>query len=210
MKNWSFYNKAAEIIPFNLKGYNGKVSVYYGVNDDPIKVGFDSLPGIHFNINLCCGYPIIHARIDNYAGSGYRMFCGWVQIITSVYLDSRDSRKARSETFVSDDSAPAFQEIEFPFASYGYLPQLFDAPCLNLGNFAELRWTADTFLTTVPVRSRDEEISWLAGFRWGYLENDIPDEKPTLLPLEVTDGQIWNKHVAYLRKQYSNWRFKSA
>ena len=83
MNNWSFYDCAAELIPFNLKGYNGKVSVYYGVNDDPIKVGFNSLPGIPFDIQLSRGYPIIHARIETYAGSGYRMFCGWIQIVTS-------------------------------------------------------------------------------------------------------------------------------
>jgi hypothetical protein len=117
--------------------------------------------------------------------------------VTSVYLDSRDRKKARSETFVSADVAPSFHEADAPFSSYGYLPQLFDAPCLNLGNYVELSWTADTFLTTVPVRSRDEEISWLLGFRGGYVENDILDEKPTLLPLEVTDGQVWNKHLAY-------------
>jgi len=88
---------------------------------------------------LSRGYPIIHARIEAYAGSGYRMLCGWIQIVTSVYLDSHDNENAWSETFVSADIAPAFQEIEFPFASYGYLPQLFDAPCLNLGNHVELR-----------------------------------------------------------------------
>lgn len=207
--SWIFYDRVAKSIPFDLKGYNGEMSVYYGVNDDPMKVGFDSLPGLPFDINLSRGYPIVHARIENYEGSGYRMFCGWIQIVTSVYMDSHDKEKARSETFVSVDVAPAFQESDIPFASYGNLSQLFDAPCLNLGNYAELSWTADTFLTTVPVRSRDEEISWLLGFRWGYVENDIPDVKPALLPLEVTDEWIWNKHIAYLRKKYSSWRFKS-
>ena len=210
MCNWSFYESVTKVIPFNLKGYKGKVSVYYGVNDDPIRAGFDSLPQIGFDINLCRGYPIIHARIEDYEGSGYRMFCGWIQIVTSVYLDAGDNKKTRSETFVATDIAPAFEEAEMPFASYGYLPQLFDAPCLNLGDYAELRWTADTFLTTVPMRSRDEEISWLLGFRWGYIENDIPDEKPILLPLEITNEQIWNDHAAYLRQQYGQWRFKNA
>ena len=210
MNDWSFYNCAAELIPFKLKGYNGIVSVYYGVNNDPIRVGFDSLAGIHFDLQLSRGYPVIHARVENYEGSGYRMFCGWIQIVTSIYLDSHDHEKARSETFVSADIAPSIEESEIPFASYGYLPQLFDAPCRNLGNYAELRWTAHSFLTTVPLRSRDEEITCLAGFRWGHLETDVPDEKPALLPLEVTDGKAWNQHLAFLRQQYSHWRFKSA
>ncbi len=133
MNNWSFYDNVTALIPFNLKGKNGKVSVYYGVNDDPIKVGFDALPGIPFDINVSRGYPVINARIEDYAGSGYRMFCGWIQIVTSVYLDARDSQNTRSETFISADIAPCFAENDSPFATYGYLPQLFDAPCLQSG-----------------------------------------------------------------------------
>jgi hypothetical protein len=210
MDNWSFYDRATMLIPFNLKGYNGKVSVYYGVNDNPIKVGFDSLAGLNFDIDGCRGYPVMHALIESYEGSGYRTFCGWVQIVTNVYFDSHNREESRTETFVSMDVAPAFQESDIPFASYGNMPQLFDAPCLNLGKYAELRWTADTFLTSIPTRSRDEEVSWLLGFRWGYLEKDIPNEKPTLLPLEVTEPQVWNKHLPYLREQYRSWKFKNA
>jgi hypothetical protein len=208
MNNWSFYDRVAALVPFELKGYHGKVAIYYGVNDDPIEAGFDSIAGLNFDIQLCRGYPVIHARIEDYAGSGYRTFCGWIQIVTSVYLDSRDRQKARAKTFVSVDLAPAIQESDVPFAAYGNLPELFDAPCLNLGEAAELRWTADTFLTTVPARSREEEIAWLLGFRWGYVENDIPGEQPVLLPLEVTGAGAWNQHVDYLRKEYSRWRFK--
>jgi hypothetical protein len=210
MSTWAFYDKATALIPFTLKGYNGKVAVYYGVNDDPIRVGFDSLTGLNFDIDQCRGYPVIHARIESYDGSGYRMLCGWIQIVTSVYLDSHDRENAHEKTFVSIDVAPSLDEANIPFASFGISPQLFDAPCLNLGNYAELRWTADTFLTTMPIRSRNEEISRLLGFRWGYTETNIPDQAPRLLPLEVTDTQVWNSHVPFLQKQYSDWRFRSA
>ena len=158
MNSWSFYDSATAFIPFNLKGCNGTTSVFYGINDDPIRVGFDYLPNLPFDLNRSRGYPVVHARIEDYAGSGYRIFCGWIQIVTSIYLDSHDHEKARSETFVSVDIAPALEESDIPFAVYGYFPQLFDAPCCNLGRYAELQWTADSFLTTVPVRSRDEEI----------------------------------------------------
>jgi hypothetical protein len=210
MKNWSFYDLVTELIPFSLKGYSGKVAVYYATNDDPITVGYDSLPGIPFNISLSRGYPVIHARIEAFGGTGYRMFFGWIQIVTSVYRKSHDQKTASTKTFVSVDIAPAFQDSGIPFAAYGVLPQLFDAPCLNLGNNVELTWTADTFLTTVPMRSREEEIERLSGFRWGYSENDLPEERPKLLPLQVTDGQVWNQHLTCLRKEYSHWRFKNA
>jgi hypothetical protein len=130
--------------------------------------------------------------------------------VTSVYWDSHDPKIARSKTFVSADVAPAFEKAGIPFAAYGYLPQLFDSPCLNLGDAVELRWIADTFLTTAPMRSRDESISPLLGFRWGYTENDIPGEQPILLPLQVTDGESWNQYLPYLREQFSPWKFQTA
>jgi hypothetical protein len=210
MNNWSFYDSVTASIPFNLKGYNGNVAVYYGVNNDPLKVGFDSLPGLNFDINLSLGYPAMHAYIDGYEGTGYRTICGWIQIVTNTYLESHNGETAKTVTFVSVDVIPSLQELDFPFASFGNLPQLFDAPSLNLGKYAELRWTADTFLTTFPIRSKGEEVSWLLGFRWGYIESDVPDQKPVLLPLEVTDVQVWNSYLLFLREQYSSWRFKDA
>jgi hypothetical protein len=209
MDEWSWHDRTAASIPFTLKGRKGQVAVSYGMNDDPVKAGFDSLPGLNFDIDRCRGYPAMHARIESYEGSGYRTFCGWIQIVTNIYLDSHEPGQATPETFVSIDVAPAFQELKIPFASHGNLPQFFDAPCLNLGGYAELRWTADTFLTSIPTRSRDEEIAWLLGFRWGYTENDIPGESPTLLPLEVTDAQVWNQHLPFLREQYESWKFKA-
>jgi hypothetical protein len=201
--NSSYFEHPSQTIPFNLKGFDGEVSVYYGVNDEPRKTGFDALPSLPFDISLSRGYPVIHARIERYGGTGYRMFCGWIQIITSVFRNSQ----GRSETLIAADTAPAFNGENIPFAAYGYLPQLFDAPCLNLGGAAELHWMADTFLTTVPMRSKAEEISCLLGFQWGYIENDIPGEKPTQLPLKVTTGQAWNNHTPFLREQFSAWRF---
>jgi hypothetical protein len=210
MIDHAMHDQAAAKIPFLLRGYGGMACVYYGANEDPIKAGFDCLPELPFDINLSRGYPVILARIEAYAGSGYRTFCGWIQIVTSVYRDPDDGGRGRTETFVSGDVAPALDGLPVPFASYGNLPQLFDAPCLNLDSHAELIWTADTFLTTVPMRSRDEEIERLLGFRWGYVETNLPGEKPGLLPLQVTNGQTWNQHLPFLRSQYQYWRFKDA
>lgn len=206
--NMQFYDKPARVIPFRLRGYDGTVAVYYGQIDNPESIGFDSLPGLNFDIDLCQGYPMIHARIDNYKGSGYLAYCGWIQIVTSEYQDTHDTEKAQIKKIVAADVNPAYSDYDIPFALYGSLPQLFDAPCQNPGNSAELRWTADTFLTTAPMRSRNEQIAWLMGFRWGYIENDKPDHKPVLLPLEVTDEHVWNSYHSYLSENYPNWRFK--
>lgn len=211
MTTWSLYDKPSTFIPFNLAGHSGKVAVYYGKNDDPVKTGFDIIPRLNFDINLCRGFPVMHAKIKNYHGSGYRMSCGWIQIVTNEFFKSYDEKKGEREKLVSVDVAPSMQPFGIPFASFGYLPEFFDAPCHNLGAYTRLRWVADTFLTTVPMRSNKEEISWILGFRWGYIEYDKPEQKPTsLLPLKVTKKDVWNSHLPFLEKEYKRWRFKRA
>ena len=210
MAHWNLYDQVAASIPFTLRGYNGNVVVYYGVNDDPVKAGMDSIPGLNQVLDLTYGYPVIHARIQEYAGSGYRTFCGWLQIITSAYFDSQDGKLIQTNKVFSVDIAPTFGEADVPFFSSGFMPELFDAPCLNLGNHTELHWTADAFLVSIPIKSREEGITRLLGFRWGYRENNIPDQKPEPFPLEITDAQTWTDHLPFLQKQYPKWKFNTA
>jgi hypothetical protein len=208
MSAWPFYDRPAALILFSLDGYNGKIAVFYGSNDDPARVGYDFLAGVDFDTNVCCGYPLMHARIEQYQGTGIRTFFGWIQVVTNVRRRAHPPDKVKPETSVFSDTCPALSASDLPFAMFGCLPQMFDAPCHNLGDSAELCWTADTFLTTMPIRSRDEEIAWLAGFRWGYIETDIPGQKPTLLPLEVTGAQAWNDRLPFLQQEYTHWKFK--
>jgi hypothetical protein len=210
MNHWSLYDKVTELIPFSLGEFDGQAAVYYGVNDDPAKVGFDFLAGVDFDTSLCYGYPVIHARIERYAGTGIRTFLGWIQIVTSLYSSSHIWENAQTERFVSVDICPALSASDLPFYAFGSYPQLFDAPCHNLGEHAQLCWTADTFLTTIPIRSREESITRLLGFRWGYIETDVPDQQPILLPLEVTGPDAWNEHIPFMSKEYPTWRFQPA
>jgi hypothetical protein len=122
MNNWSFYDKPAGLIPFNLRGYNGKVAVYYGSNDDPQKVGYDFLVGANFDFKVCCGYPIVHARIEQFEGSGIRTFLGWIQIVTGVRLRRHDPEKHQTETSVSVDICPTLRESDLPYYSFGSPP----------------------------------------------------------------------------------------
>lgn len=206
------YPGAATRIPFSLNGRRGTVTVSYGRNEDPVQAGFDIIPGLGFDIALSRGYPAIQAVISDYQGSGYRTFCGWLQVVTATYYDSYDTRQAPADTSVSVDAAPSMQGLGSPFmVGFGNLPQFFDAPCKNLYQHAQVRWVADTFLTTVPMRSREEEIIRLLGFRWGYVEYDTPEQRPvSLLPLEVTEAQAWNALLLFLRKEFPKWRFGSA
>jgi hypothetical protein len=203
--------KTQQHIPFMLNDRRGSVAVSYGPNRDPVQAGFDALPGIRFDLALCLGYPVMQAQIERYAGSGYRTFCGWMQIVTRECYDREDAERASLHRSRSVDLAPSLSEAGIPWVVWGNLPSAFDAPCLNLGDNAELTWIADTFLTTVPLRSREEDIRWLLGFRWGYREYDPAMGKPVeLLPLQVTDGQAWNRHLDYLRQAFGDWQFGKA
>jgi hypothetical protein len=195
-------------LPFCLHGRQGQVAVYYGVNSDPVYAGFDALAGLGFDPALCAGYPAVHARIEAFEGTGYRALCGWIQIITSERYGADDPARQRPQRAVDVDLAPALEACAMPFCCVGYRPELFDAPCRNLGPSAELRWAAETFLVTVPARSRQEEIACLAGFRWGYTE--AMDQPVRVHPLVVTGAGAWNAHLPFLRATYAGWRFGEA
>lgn len=187
---------------------DGRVVVLYGRIEDPVDAGFDSLPGLGFDINLSKGYPMMHARIDAYEGSGYRTFCGWVQVITRKEYDSYEAEAELIKQSTSVDVPPPLLNLDFPFVAWGNLPQLFDAPCRNLHHHAKMEWVADTFLTTIPLRSRNEVIERLLGFRWGYTEYDASADKPVVVqPLVITGEREWNSHIRFLTTHYPGWRF---
>jgi len=202
---WSLYNEPAMVIPFKHYKHDGRIVIYYGGNEDPVKAGFDIIPDLNFDINLCRGFPVMHARVE-YSGFGYRQLFGWIQIVTDEYFQSGE--KGKVKRLSSTDVLPSMQDLSFPFASFGYLPEMFDSPCYNTGNYAKLRWVADTFLTTVPGRSIKEKISCITGFRWGYIEYADPKQNPpSILPLQTISKDVWNSHLSLLRKQFEKWKF---
>jgi hypothetical protein len=205
MNMWSLYDEPTMIIPFKHCKHDGRIVIYYGENEDPVKAGFDIIPNLKFDINLCRGFPVIHARIE-YSGLGYRQLYGWIQITTNEYY--RSGEKGKVKRLSSTDVVPSMQDLSFPFASFGNLPEMFDAPCYNIGNNAKLRWVADTFLTTVPRRSIEEKISYIKGFRWGYIEYANPRQNPpSILPLQTISKDVWNSYLSLLRKQFKKWKF---
>jgi hypothetical protein len=198
----------ATIIPFTLHGRSGKVAVTYGVTEDPVVSGFDVVPGVGANIAACRGYPTIEGVIESYEGSGYRELVGWVQIVTGKRYRTVDNSTAPAATDRSIDKFPSMMDIDIPFVSFGIFPKLFDAPCANLNGYARLQFVADSFLTTAPLRSRDEEIHRLLGIRWGYVEYEDPQRHPVSpIPVSVTGAEAWNEFVPFLRQKFPGWRF---
>ena len=136
-------------VPFEHSGRRGAVAVTYGVTEDPSVSGFDALPGMNFDLTQCRGYPAMRGVIDSYAGTGYRTLFGWIQIVTGV----RTASGKRADTNVSIDKLQAMQDIATPFRVHGQLAADIQCACRNLNGYDALHWTADTFLTTVPIRS---------------------------------------------------------
>jgi hypothetical protein len=90
MNDESFFSRPFAAIPFRLRVRAGRIAVFYRPNADPLWAGFDILAGLDFNLHLCRGYPVIYARIEDYAGSGYRAVCGWLQFMTRAEKDSHN------------------------------------------------------------------------------------------------------------------------
>jgi hypothetical protein len=180
-------------IPFHLRGYDGSVAVYYGVNRDPHLTGFDLL-NLSFDLALTIGYPTLRATID-YDGPGYRAYMGWVQLITN-----RDPATGAAEVGV--DLSPIHEDLESPFAEYGAPPTFFDAPA-NPDHETE-DWIADTFLAVCPDIARTRRVAALLGFRWGYA---LRERHPTPLPLERTGVAVWDQHLSVLRERFPSWEF---
>ena len=162
------------------------MAVTYAVTDEPA-VGFDSVPKLGFAMDACRGSPTIHGVIERYGGGGYRTLCGWIQVVTGRDCRTISEGTAPAETSISVDQLPSMDDVDVPFASFGFRPEVFDAPCGKLNGSAHLHWAADPILTAVPRRSRSEPIQRLAGFRWRYRNDEPSTHRPvSTLPLEVT------------------------
>jgi hypothetical protein len=196
-----------EVIPFKLNNFEGQVTVSYGKNEDPKQSGYDYLVELslekEFDFNQCMGFPVMRANVS-YASSGYRALFGWIQIVTTVANNWQDEK-----TELLHDKYPSFQDIDFPFCSFSFLPSIYDAPATwNPYKRRNYTWTADTFLTTFPILSREnEEIRWVCGFKWGYyFDNDLT--LPKIATLTVTDADSWNRKLPFIREHAKTWRFR--
>lgn len=198
-------NDAILQLPFLLNGRHGTVEVSYMENRSPEESGFDLLQGLGFDVNLCIGYPTMHATIQEYAGTGYRKLCAWIQFVTDDFFSTLVSREPAEEISLVDIYDP-MRELGVPFFAYGYPADIYDAPCNNLGEYARLKWVADTFLVTLPTRMNNDTISYLTGFRWGYEEWQTGDKRVVKIsPLEATGRDAWERRLPQLRADFPTW-----
>lgn len=172
------------------------LAVEYGINTDPVSSGFEIVRGLVPDLNICIGYPTMHAYVKEHEGFGFCRYCGFIQTVTI--------KTAETSLKIVDVSA-AMAEKGIPFFCYGYPAQLYDAPVNNYGMGKELTWQANTYLVDMPSFANGDRITYLAGFSWGYKEseNKIERQPFALLPLSV-----WQEETAFLTKRCAGWRFE--
>ncbi len=146
------------------------------------------------------GSPTMSAGVT-YSGTGYRQFMGWIQIVRTTRTRPTDQVVDATEV----DMNATWNDKGNPFFAYGYPAAIYDAPSNNLNGAQRLDWRADTFLTTVPLRSRAEPIVPVAAFSWGYRETSDPGDVPSILiPAEI-GLDAWAEHADLLRADLPDW-----
>ena len=185
-------------IPFTFHGQENVIDITYKANDDPIETGFDVL-NLPFDYHLCIGYPVLHAAVKPMKNTGYRRYCGWIQLVERQYYSLASLPKPDEHELSIDTNGKGL------YFAFGYPAELYDAPCNNLNGNEKGTWTAYTYLVDIPSRMNGNRLSFLAGFRWGY-EESIADGSlaVNMLPLNVIGIDKWQEHVLFMKQQHSD------
>ena len=176
------------MIPFVFHGKKNRIAVDYSEIADAHEAGFHIL-NLPFAPEACKGYPMIHAYFKDLNLKGYERYCGWIQIIRREEF-SHIGDLSPSTVCYELDVPEDITEHGLPYFAYGYPPELFDAPCRNLRGCEKLIWRAYTYLVDIPSRINGYQLSYLAGFSWGYTENSL-DEVSLLDFYQLTETD-WN------------------
>ena len=178
-------------LPVLLRGSQEFLTVEYQANTSAAESGFDVLD-VPFPKEKCIGYPTMHAYFENMKLSGYKRYCGFLQIV------KREEVKycKTSQVLFYDAPGEYFYQIGNPFCAYGFPASFYDAPCCNLGDCDLLTWKAYTYLVDLPSRMNGDRLQFLAGFSWGYRED--ASGPLGLLDFEILSEQDWKEHMKFL------------
>lgn len=182
LAHWALYGAVMQW-SFMLDGERGSVDVVVEVNTDPEAMGCGP---------AARGFPYCEASVIHSA-RGYAAALGWVQLVRST--DGASGGKS-----FEMDPFTSLGPVSHPFAFFGFLPTLFDAPSRE--QVRELDWTAHSFLTRFGEGDRTVEA--ILGFTWGFAMSGgaiTPRGPGRLRP------QDWDEHLAILTLEYPGWSF---
>jgi hypothetical protein len=168
---------------FGLGGAAGSVDVVVAVNTDPGALG--CTPAAR-------GFPYCQASVTHPA-RGYAAALGWIQLVRST------DGATGGASFEMDPFEP-LGRVSHPFAFFGFLPTLFDAPSRDPGS--DMDWTAHTFLSRLGERSRTAQA--ILGFSCGFAisAGTITPRGP-----EALCSEDWDEHGTILARDYPGWSF---
>lgn len=180
---------------FEWREARGNVRVRCGAVADPTTIGQTADAE---------GFPVCMATV-RHPGQGYSAFFGWVQLVRSS-----DNRSAGNEFEM--DPFLIHQDAPTPYAFYGHLPTLFDAP--SRSRQGELKWIAHSFLAVTPFDEallsdvHQRAVVPLVGFSWGFdIRAHAKIEVSRVEPLAESD---WVSHLSLLERAYPTWKFASS
>lgn len=184
------------IIPFRLRGLDGRVEIGYSTNDDPRRWGYPLLESaLGFSSERAEGFPVVSAQVA-YPGEGYVSCMGWIQIVRW-----REAGNAEEQVIV--DKPPQLSDESFPYCFWGLAPSFFDAPSTT----ARLElWSAHTFLVASPDAVITKEVRPVCGFSWGFSTLGPRPEAMSLLPL---GEETWSAARHILAGRYPSWCFEA-
>jgi hypothetical protein len=180
-------------IEFSLRGLDGVIVATLSSNTDPAALGY-SLLFDGQSVDAAKGFPVCRATVA-YPADGYAAMFGWTQMVRST-----DSTEDDYEM----DPIAIYRHVSTPYAWFGYLPELFDAPSRD--DKYDMDWEAHSFLCVSPDAVITPRVLAVAGFRWGFAirDADIVFTGPTAL-----NSESWDSHLALLRASYPGWTFDS-
>lgn len=226
-------------IPFISRSIEGKVSISYRVNTDAahawgLDVVYGNVPPSQIPLNFF-GFPVITAHVfygphdlgqNPAVGPGYAALFGWIQFVKQVaYPPGQDPETRNPDEGVTTgwgiDVYPFEQTVNSPFATFGWCPNIFDAPAISLDqnpNNNDFVWRAQSYLCVLSDLATTQEVKLVpgVGFGWGFDLIEGParggDRKIVVKrvePLPDLCGE-WNGRLEYLRGRYPGWTFDQA
>jgi hypothetical protein len=168
---------------FSFAGAQGQVDVVVAVNANPQTLGCRP---------AAKGFPYCTASVTHPA-RGYAAAMGWIQLVGST------DDASRGTSFEMDPFEP-LGPVSYPFAFFGFLPTLFDAPSRE--TISNMDWTAHSFLCRLAEHRH--QTSAILGFSWGFT---IDDGTITLRGPEALGSQDWDAHRSTLEREHPGWSF---
>lgn len=212
--NASVHHKQHFKSSFESRSQTGAISITVQPNDDQQHAfGLDLIyPGVP--LTQFFGFPVVHGTITypipSSPFSGYGSLFGWIQ-----FIKQDTDGEAGNWTM---DAYPFAQDLQTPFAYFGYNPSTLDAPATYpYVNGTTVAWTAQAYLTVLADAGFTKNVTVVPGgaFTWGFDinidENSPLDRQIVVRRIEKIDvDSEWGERLPLLRETFTEWTFQDA